>query len=144
VALEGSLGHEHVEAAGAARRDPPAAPLPVPVECVRRRPLGTLAEVAGVEEVEVRVHDMIREVLDVRRVAVRTTAAARAALDTGTVGPRALPDARAGCGAVGDAMAEEEVICDVALGAPRRERDDSGTVAAGEVAQDVDCSRRID
>jgi hypothetical protein len=119
MALQSSLGHEHVEAAGAARRDPPGAPPPVPAECIGRRPLGTLAEVAGVEEVEVRVHDVVREVLDVRRVAVRTTAAARAALDAGAAGPRALPDGRAGRRAVGDAVTEEDVICDVALGAPR-------------------------
>jgi hypothetical protein len=143
MALEGTLGREQVIAAGAARRDPPAAPPPVPAQRVRRGPLGAATPVAGVEEVEVRVHDVAREVLNVRGVALGTTAAARAALSAGAAEPGALADGRAGGGAARDPVAEGEVMGDIALDAPRRERDDAGAVTPGEQAQDVDCRRRI-
>jgi hypothetical protein len=104
---------------------------------VRGRPLG------AVEEVEMRVHDMVREVLDVRRMASRTTAAARAAESAGAAEPGALADGRAGGGAARDPVAEGEMMGDVALDAPRRERDDARAVTAGEQAQDVLCRRSI-
>jgi hypothetical protein len=143
VGLEGIRGHEQVEAPGTARRDPPAAPLAVAAQRVRRRPLGAATPVTCVEEVEVRVHDMAREVLDVRRVALLTTAAARAALGAGAAEPGALADGRAGRGAVGDAVEEGEVMGDIALDAPRRELDDAEAVIAGEEAQNVGCRRNI-
>jgi hypothetical protein len=144
MVLEGIWGHEQVEAPGAAGGDPPAAPLPVATQRVRRRPLGAATPVTCVEEVEVRVHNMAREVLDVRRVALLTTAAACAALGAGAAEPDALADGRAGRGAAGDAVAEGEVMCDVTLDAPRRELDDAGTVTAGEQTRDADGRRRID
>jgi hypothetical protein len=119
MALEGALGHEQVKAPSAACHDPPAAPAPVAAQRVWRRPLGAAAPIAGVEEVEVGVHDVAREVLDVRRVALRTTAAARAALGADAAEPGALADRRTGGGAVGDAVEEGEVMGDIALDAPR-------------------------
>jgi hypothetical protein len=143
MAREGTLGREQVIAAGAARRDPPAAPPPVPAQRVRRGPLGAATPVAGVEKVEVRVHDVVREVLDVRRVALRTTAAARAPKGAAAVKPGALAHGRAGGGASRDPVAEGEVMGDVALDAPGRERDDAGAATPREQAQDVDRRRRI-
>jgi hypothetical protein len=140
VAREGTLGHEQVIATGAARRDPPAAPLPVPAQ---RGPLGTATPVAGVEKVEVRVHDVVREVLDVRRVALRTTTAARAPKGAAAAEPGALVHGRAGGGASRDPVVEGEVMGNVALDVPGRERDDAGAVTPGEQAQDVDRRRGI-
>jgi hypothetical protein len=120
VGLEGTRGQEQVEAPGAARRDPPAAPLPVATQRVRSRPLRAATPVAGIEEVEVRVHDVARKILDVGGVALRTTAAARAALDAAAAEPGALADRRAGRGAAGDAVGEGEVMGNIPLGAARR------------------------
>jgi hypothetical protein len=140
MTLESTLRCEHVQTAGAARRNLAAAPPPVAAQRIRRRTLGALAEVTSVEQVEVGVSDVLREAIDVRCVALLTTAAACAALDAGAAEPRALADGRAGRGAVGDAVVEEEVMCDVALDASRRERHVTRAVNSGKQAQDIGCT----
>jgi hypothetical protein len=81
-----------------------------------------------------------------RRVAVRVTAATPASDGTGAAEPGAVANERVCSGAGRDAMEDGEMLDDIALDGPRRERDVTRAVTSDKQAHNIGraWSRRLD